>query len=319
MIKKKSLILSLVVILLNLPTQSFSYSLNNFQQLATANQEPGTGSGESSSENSVENSNGGSSEGQSGGTAGESTEGENENLNTTQPIDKNVELDGTIGHWDPNNNGFGDLDVDGSTPQRGQYFTISATVPLEMEFLIENQNENGSSPNGKFITPYYKVKNNGSYPLYIEVESFDSVQSTRSSDLIGQQFQRLYVQEPQSGNNKVEMRLNLTYDRPSNSYSNTVDLHNLNKNANLSMRTLGTIDPNEEGRLYYGSDLWETPKSENIQTGVESTFKLKLAFSIQKDAIDNTDSDANNGIDGDTNNVPEGEGSVENNNGATTE
>lgn len=309
MIKKKSLILSLVVILLNFPTQSFSYSLNNFQQLATSNQEPGTGSSGSSNENS----NGESGEGQNGGEAGDSTGEEDGNLNVTDPVNDSVELEGTIGHWDPNNNGFGGLDVDGSRPQSGQYFTISATVPLQMDFLIQNENENGSSPNGKFITPYYKVKNNGSYPLNIEVESFGEAKSTRSSDLIDQKLEKLYVAEPESKNGKVEMRLNLTYDRPSNSYFKKVDLHNLNKRSEVSSRALGMIDPNEEARLYYGSDLWETPKSEGIQTGVEATFKLKLAFSLQKDTSDNTDSDANNGTEG------EGSGENGNGNGTTTQ
>ncbi|WP_297713324.1 hypothetical protein [Clostridium sp.] len=290
MIKKKSLILSLVVILLNFPTQSFSYSLNNFQQLATLNQESGEGSSGSSSENSSGESSGESSE--------DSTGGEDGNLHVTEPVSDSVELDGAIGQWEPGNNQLpnfnaDDLEVSENKPENGQYFTISATVPLQMDFLIKNENENGSSPNGKFITAYYKVKNNGSYPLYIEVESFETAQGTRTSDLVDKPLEKLYVEEPIKGNNKVEMRLHLTYDRPSNSYLNRVDLHNLNKNAKASIRTLGTIDPNEEARLYYGSDLWETPKSEDITTGVESTFKLKLAFSLKKDTNDNTNSEGN--------------------------
>lgn len=283
MIKKKSLILSLVVILLNFPTQSFSYSLNNFQQLATLNQE----SGEGSSGNSNEESNG-----ESGG-------GSTENGNSNDEAgNNNVELDGAIGQWEPENNELPNFESDDNLvsienrPTRGSYFTISATVPLQMDFLIKNQNENGSSPYGKFITPYYNIKNNGSYPLYIEVESFEDAQSNRTSDLVDGPLEKLYVAEPQSGNRKVEMRLHLTYDRVSNSYLNKIDLHSLNKNAKASMRTLGTIDPNEVARLYYGSDLWETPKSENIQTGVASTFKLKLAFSLKKDINDNTNSES---------------------------
>lgn len=288
MIKKKSLILSLVVILLNFPTQSFSYSLNNFQQLATLNQESSSGSNGSSSENS----------------SGESGEGENGNSNINQAGNNNVELDGAIGQWEPENNelpnfeSYDNLVSIENRPTRGSYFTISATVPLQMDFLIKNENENGSSPYGKFITPYYNIKNNGSYPLYIEVESFEDAQSNRTSDLVDGPLEKLYVAEPQSGNGKVEMRLHLTYDRVSNSYLNKIDLHSLNKNAKASMRTLGTIDPNEVARLYYGSDLWETPKSENKKTGVASTFKLKLAFSLKKDINDNTNSES--GTDTDT-------------------
>lgn len=318
MIKKKSLILSLVVILLNFPTQSFSYSPNNFQQLATLNQESGAGSSGNSSGSSNENSSG-SSNGQSGENSGENSNGGsgggstgNGNSNVTEPVDKNVELDGAIGQWEPDNNNLPNFGIEDNLvsienrPTRGKYFTISATVPLQMDFLIKNENENGSSPYGKFITAYYSVKNNGSYPLYIEVESFEEAKSARTSDLVDQPLKKLHVAEPVKGNGKVEMRLHLTYDRISNSYLNKVDLHSFNKNAKSSMRMLGTIDPNEEARLYYGSDLWETPKSENIQTGVESTFKLKLAFSLQKDTNSNTNSEADNQANDESN--------IENNN-----
>ena len=43
---------------------------------------------------------------------------------------------------------------------------------------------------------------------------------------------------------------------------------------------LGELDPNEQARLYYGSELWETPEMEGITKGVEANFNLKLAFSI---------------------------------------
>lgn len=301
MIKKKSLILSLVVILLNFPTQSFSYSPNNFQQLATLNQESSSGSSGSSSENSS-------------GESGEGSTG-NGSSNVTEPVTDSVQLDGAIGQWEPGNSqlpGFSDIDdadFEGNKPRNGEYFTISATVPLQMEFLIKNENENGSSPYGKFITPYYRVKNNGSYPLYIEVESFeDATQSTRTSDLVDGSLEKLYVEEPKSGDGKVQMRLHLTYDRTSNSYLNRIDLHNLNKNAKSSMRMLGTIDSNEVARIYYGSDLWETPKSENKETGVASTFKLKLAFSLQKDTNDNTNTEGNNNTDNQGNDVTDNEG-----------
>lgn len=310
MIKKKSLILSLVVILLNFPTQSFSYSLNNFQQLATLNQESSSGSSGNSSGSSSEDSNGESGGDSTGGENGNSSGGStgNGNSNVTEPVDKNVELDGAIGQWEPENNELPNFGINDNLvsienkPTRGKYFTISVTVPLQMDFLIKNKNENGSSPNGKFITPYYNVKNNGSYPLMIELESFEDAQSTRTSDLVDGPLEKLYVAEPQKGNNKVEMRLHLTYDRISNSYLNKIDLHSFNKNAKASMRTLGIIDPNEIGRLYYGSDLWETPKSEGIATGVASTFKLKLAFSLQKETNNNTNTEGNNDTDNEGNN-----------------
>ena len=162
-----------------------------------------------------------------------------------------------------------------------------------MEFLIKNENENGSSPNGKFITPYYKVINNGSHKLKVHFESFEYATSstTKTSGLVKEDLAPLYVvSQPEKNNGKVEMRLNLTYDRPSNSYLKRINLvppensstitSRLLKSSNLVEQELGELDPNEQARLYYGSDLWESPKSEGITKGVEANFNLKLAFSI---------------------------------------
>ena len=163
-----------------------------------------------------------------------------------------------------------------------------------MEFLIKNENENGSSPNGKFITPYYKVTNNGSHKLKVHFESFEYATSktTKTSGLVKEDLAQLYVvNNPTPNNNKVEMKLNLTYDRPSNSYLKRINLvppensstitSRLLKSSNSVEQELGELDPNEQARLYYGSDLWESPKSENVTKGVEANFNLKLAFSIE--------------------------------------
>lgn len=320
MMKKKILSLCMVAIMLNLSVESYAYSLNNIQ-LATnsdltstpsegggtssgggeAEQPPSappsdSGNGESSAQ--PPNSDGGST---GAGGAGSSTTTPNAPLEN-KGGSNSVELDGGIGEWGPGKDdklpnfnettGSEKLDVDNAL-QKGQYFTISATVPLNMEFLIKNENENGSSPNGKFITPYYKVTNNGSHKLKVHFESFEYAASktTKTSDLLKEELEPLYVvSQPQKNNGKVEMKLNLTYDRPSNSYLKRIDLvpptnsptitSRLLKSSNSVAQELGELDPNEQARLYYGSDLWETPKSENVEKGVEANFNLKLAFSI---------------------------------------
>lgn len=318
MMKKKILSLCMVAIMLNFSVESYAYSLNNIQ-LATSSDSistpsegggPSSGGGEAeqppsaqpdggNGENSAQppNSDGGSTG--SGGAGGTTT-----TPNTPLPNKggrNNVELEGGIGEWGPDKDsslpnfnettGSEKLDVDNEL-EEGQYFTISATVPLNMEFLIKNENENGSSPNGKFITPYYKVINNGSHKLKVHFESFEYANSktTKTSDLVKEELEKLYVVDnPTRGNKQVEMRLNLTYDRPSNSYLKRIDLIPTNsptitsrllKSSNSVAQELGELDPNEQARLYYGSDLWETPKSENVTKGVEANFNLKLAFSI---------------------------------------
>lgn len=319
MMKKKILSLCMVAIMLNVPMKSYSYSLNNIQ-LATnsdltnnpsggdtpsgdggAEQPPsaqpdGGGNGESSAQ--PPNSDGGSTGagGAGGSTTTPSTPPENKGSN-------NVELEGGIGEWGPDKDsslpnfnettGSEKIDVD-NEPQKDQYFTISATVPLGMEFLIKNKDKHGFSTEGIFISPYYKVINNGSHTLKVHFESFEyaTSSSNKTSGLIQEELEKLYVvKTPKSGNGKVEMKLNLTYDRPSNPYVKKIDLvppensstitSKLINSTNQTEEVLGLLDPNEEGRLYYGSDLWETPKSEGIEKGVEANFNLKLAFSIE--------------------------------------
>ena len=315
MMKKKILSLCMVAIMLNFSVESYAYSLNNIQ-LATSsdltNNPSGgdTPSGDGGAEQPPSAPPGGSNSGDSaqppsssGGSTGTGGAGGSTTTPSTPPENKgsnNVELEGGIGEWGPdkdknlpNFNGTEKPDVDNAL-QEGQYFTISATVPLNMEFLIKNENENGSSPNGKFITPYYKVINNGSHKLKVHFESFEYATSstTKTSGLITEKLEKLYVVDnPTPNNNKVEMKLNLTYDRPSNSYLKRINLvppensstitSRLLKSSNSVEQELGELDPNEQARLYYGSDLWETPKSEGINKGVEANFNLKLAFSIE--------------------------------------
>lgn len=319
MMKKKILSLCMVAIMLNLSVESYAYSLNNIQ-LATnsdlTNNPSGgdTPSGDGGAEQPPsappnDSGNGGSSTqppNSDGGSTGAGGAGGSTTTPSTLPENKgsnNVELEGGIGEWGPDKDsslpnfngatGSEKLDVDNKL-EEGQYFTISATVPLKMEFLIQNRNENGLSSEGKFITPYYKVINNGSHKLKVHFESFEYANSktTKTSDLLKEDLAPLYVvSQPEKNNKKVEMRLNLTYDRPSNSYLKRIDLipptnsptitSRLLKSSNLVEQELGELDPNEQARLYYGSDLWETPKSEGINKGVEANFNLKLAFSIE--------------------------------------
>ena len=319
MMKKKILSLCMVAIMLNLSVESYAYSLNNIQ-LATnsdSTSTPSEGGGASSGGGAVEQppsappngSNNGESSAQPPNSDGGSTGAGGAGGTTTTPNTplpnkggrNNVELEGGIGEWGPNKDNslpnFNEAESSDKTEidnklQEGQYFTISATVPLKMEFLIKNRNENGLSSEGKFITPYYKVTNNGSHKLKVHFESFEYANSktTKTSDLVKEELEKLYVVDnPTRGNKQVEMRLNLTYDRPSNSYLKRIDLIPTNsstitsrllKSSNSVAQELGELDPNEQARLYYGSDLWETPKSENVEKGVEANFNLKLAFSI---------------------------------------
>lgn len=320
MMKKKILSLCMVAIMLNISVESYAYSLNNIQ-LATnsdSTSTPSEGGGPSSGGGEAEQppsappdgSNSGDSAqppSSSGGSTGAGGAGGSTTAPNTPLPNKggsnSVELDGGIGEWGPDKDknlpnfngteGSEKPDVDNAL-QEGQYFTISATVPLGMEFLIKNKDKHGFSTEGIFISPYYKVINNGSHTLKVHFESFEyaTSSSNKTSGLIQEELEKLYVvKTPKSGNGKVEMKLNLTYDRPSNPYVKKIDLvppensstitSKLLKSSNSVEQVLGLLDPNEQARLYYGSDLWESPKSENVEKGVEANFNLKLAFSIE--------------------------------------
>ena len=321
MIKKKILIFSIMTIMLSVPIKSYSYSLNNIQ-LATSNSDSSSsssGGGETSPPSNEETvtppvqspTEGGSTQSPSNGTGGT---GSSTNGQTTPPQNQensSVTMDGAIGEWDPGNGNLpnfntgttGDeqLEVE-NKPREGKYFTISATVPLKMEFLIKNENQNESSYYGRFITPYYKVVNNGSHTLNVHFESFEYGANLSSSRNTEETSEKLYVVEkPKRGNKKVEMRLNLTYDRHFNSYFKKIDLipsngtstisRLLNLKSGTTTQILGKLNANEEARLYYGSDEWESPESEGIDKIVESDFNLKLAFSIDRETTEVTPSE----------------------------
>ena len=237
-----------------------------------------------------------------GGEQGATNPGD---VNQVESANPEVELDGAIGPWAPNDgdmpnfDGITDDDIIGTKPSDDKLFKISVTVPLNLEFVIINQNKNGSSQFGKFVSPYYNLTNNGTYPLNVSLKSFNSASSSNfSSDgtsLVNtEQSSPLYIAEPIPQNNKVEMRLTLNYDRPQEGrYFKDIQLHKLSESTTSEDKFLGEIGSNETARIYYRSDLWETPASEGITEDVVSNFNLILSFSTQ-----NTNSGIENGAGG---------------------
>lgn len=292
---KKTLILGVICTLVNFASIAHSYPIKYIAESSSTETSGSTGAtGEP----------GGNQSGSagSGTTGGSSTPNSNGNVDKVESANPEVELDGAIGPWEPNSsdmpnfNGVDEGDIIGTKPSDDKLFKISVTVPLNMNFVIVNENENGSSPFGKFVSPYYSITNNGTYPLNVSLNSFTrAVESSNSSDTArtnsSSKDNKLYVEEPQAGNNKVQMRLSLNYDRPQQgTYLKTIGLHNLSEATD---KTLGEIGSNETARIYYRSDLWETPKSEGIETDVVSNFNLILSFSTQ-----NTNAGTENGAGG---------------------
>lgn len=306
---KKTLILGVICTLVNFASIAHSYPIKYIAESSSTETSGSTG---------VTGESGGNQSGSagSGTTGGSSNPNSNGNVNKVESANPEVRLDGAIGPWEPNNKdmpNFGDIedgDLIGTKPNDDKLFKISVTVPLNMDFVIVNKNENGSSLFGKFVSPYHSITNNGTYPLNVSLNSFTRVNESNNSASSARtdsstKDTKLYIREPEAGNNKVEMRLSLNYDRPQQgTYLKTIDLHTLNKNRTSEENKLGEIGSNETARIYYRSDLWETPFSEGITTDVASNFSLILSFSTQ-----NTNAGTENGAGGSTGTGSEGNAS----------
>lgn len=316
---KKSLILGVLCTLINFSSITEANSIKYLAETTSTETSGSTGAtGESGGNQS------GSTD--SGTTGGSSTPNSNGNVDKVESANPEVELDGAIGPWEPNSsdmpnfNDVADGDIIGTKPSDDKLFKISVTVPLNMNFVIVNENKNGSSPFGKFVSPYHSITNNGTYPLNVSIKSFDTARASNSSGdgasiINTEQVETLYVEEPRSNDRKVQMRLSLNYDRPQQgTYLKTIDLHTLNKNRTSEENKLGEIGSNETARIYYRSDLWETPKSEGIETDVVSNFSLILSFSTQ-----NANSGIGNGAGGSAGTGSEGNASSTPSSGGSNE
>ena len=281
---KRALILGVLCTLINFSSITEANSIKYLAETTSTETSGSTGAaGES----------GGSQSGSagSGTTGGSSNPNSNGNVNKVESANPEVRLDGAIGPWAPNDGDMPNFDnikegdLIGTKPDNDKLFKISVTVPLNMNFMIVSDDPIRFT--GKFICPYYYITNNGTYPLDVSFESFTRADESSNSSGTARtnsssKDTKLYVEEPQAGNNKVEMRLSLNYDRPQQgTYLKTIDLHTLNKNRTSEKNKLGEIGSNETARIYYRSDLWETPFSEGITTDVASNFNLILSFSTQ--------------------------------------
>ena len=306
---KKTLILGVICTLVNFTSIAHSYPIKYIAESSSTETSGSTGAtGESGGNQSGSTG--------SGTTEGSSTPNSNGNVDKVESANPEVELDGAIGPWEPDNkdmpnfDNIQDGDLIGTKPSDDKLFKISVTVPLNMDFMIVNRLENGGSFYGKFVSPYHSITNNGTYPLNVSLNSFTRADESSNSSGTARtnsssKDTKLYVEEPQAGNNKVEMRLSLNYDRPQQgTYLKTIDLHTLNKNRTSEESKLGEIGSNETARIYYRSDLWETPKSEGITEDVVSNFNLILSFSTQ-----NTNSGIENGAGGSAGTGSEGNAS----------
>lgn len=187
-----------------------------------------------------------------------------------------TELDGKIGEWDPNDlekPNFDDYDdssdIEGTIPNSGEYFTISMTVPLSMEFVVIPHNKDEF---GLFYSPEYCIKNNGSKNVTVKVANIDQSKVVNDPDKT-----KLYIEEENHHDNKTQMELMLTaLDTPQEKHVNLYDLTSLNE----EQKTLCTLGANEVEKIKFDCDSWEIPKYASNKPEAETNFSLRFEFSV---------------------------------------
>ena len=191
-------------------------------------------------------------------------------------------LDGEIGEWDPTINDkpdfsdFNDEDLEGSKPTEGEYFTISATVPISMEFMVLPSNY---SELGSFFSPTYKVKNNGSKTLVVKLASFEE---DTSKPIDEETHAKLFIEKVKRGDERTQMELKLgtVHDTYWYEFSKEVDLTKI-KSLNDDEKTLFELTMNQEKNIRFNSEKWERPENEVPKKSAMSNFTATFEFSIK--------------------------------------
>lgn len=190
-----------------------------------------------------------------------------------------TELDGKIGEWDPNDSekpNFDDSDdpsnIEGTIPGSDKYFTISVTVPTNMNFAVL---PNRDKYRGVFYSPEYFIKNNGSKTISVKVKNVteSSISSSISSDK-----DPLYVKKVVQGDGESQIELFLRAIDGNN--KKDIKLYgDLTKLAEEE-KTLYSLEANETKKMKLYADIWDLPWFESGKDEAEANFNLSLEFSV---------------------------------------
>ncbi|MBQ6819676.1 MAG: hypothetical protein IJO26_00085 [Clostridium sp.] len=204
---------------------------------------------------------------------------ETTNNTTTIPQTGNTILDGEIGEWDPNMDDTPDFDqvtdIEGSIPTEDEYFTISVTVPIDMEFYVL---PNSQLVFGSFYSPEYTIKNNGSKTVVAKINSF-SMDNSGESDT----NTPLYIEEVVGGDGKTQMELKMcaVENLDSIGKQKEVNLTELNTLSDEE-KTLYELQTNEVKKVKFISEKWESPTYESKKDTASSSYTASFEFSIKE-------------------------------------
>ena len=198
---------------------------------------------------------------------------------TTTPTEKNTILDGEIGEWDPNMDDAPDFsgvtDTEGSIPNEGEYFTISVTVPIDMEFYVLPHSYLAF---GSFYSPEYTIKNNGSKTVVAKINSF-SMNYSGETDTNAP----LYIEKVIGGDNKTQMELGICAieNLDSDGKAKEVDLTEIDTLSDED-RLLYELQTNEVKKVKFISENWELPQFESNKDTASSSYIAGFEFSIKE-------------------------------------
>ena len=188
-------------------------------------------------------------------------------------------LDGEIGEWDPilddkpkfNEEG---LEVDGNLPEEGEYYTISVTVPLNMEFYVL---PNSQLAFGSFYSPVYNIKNNGSKNISVNLSTFDI-----ESGVEDEETTPLYVEKINSTDSRTQIELNICTVEDLDTWweiDKKIDLTNLHQLGD-SEKELYVLNANDEKGVTFDAEKWELPQIVSNKKKAVSNFRAGFTFSI---------------------------------------
>lgn len=201
--------------------------------------------------------------------------------NENPPVveEKSTILDGEIGEWDPelkdkpNFNQEG-LEVDGHIPNEGEYYTISVTVPLNMEFYVL---PNSQLALGSFYSPVYTIKNNGSKNISVSIDSFNLERGVEDDNTTP-----LYVEQVDFEDDKTQIELKMCAIQDLDQFwevEEGIDLTDLGR-LDPSKKVLYTLSANEEKGVKFDSEKWELPEVVSNKEKAISNFSANFVFSV---------------------------------------
>lgn len=200
------------------------------------------------------------------------------NINGNPPQNSTTTLDGEIGEWDPTISDKPDFDngleIEGNKPGNNDYVTISATVPISMEFMVL---PSSYSEFGNFFSPNYTIENNGGKDIVVKLKTFTNDNSISNPDIAP-----LYVERLSGGDNKTQMELKLCSVSSTDwtKFDKVIDLVEFG-NLTDDDKVICELNSGETKVIKFDADRWEIPKYESKKENASSKFVLGLEISIK--------------------------------------